>query len=141
MAANRVATNLWQGDRAELANAAAYAFVVSAAIERHPPRAVRYLHLKLDDVGTAWRTMPEWRRAVLYAAAKVAEHVHRGDKTLVVCNMGLNRSGLIVAMALRMLGYLPEEAIMRVRAARGVRALSNLTFEDAVRNMPLGGLA
>lgn len=137
MAADRVIANLWQGDAFELQNAHAYTYVVSAAIERRPTREVRYLHVKLDDAPVAWQATREWRDAVRYAAKSAAEHVKRGDRTLIVCNAGLNRSGLIVAMALRYLGYRPEFAIMHVKAARGLNALSNQSFVVAVKHMPL----
>jgi protein-tyrosine phosphatase len=48
----------------------------------------------------------------------------------VNCAAGLNRSGLIVGRALIALGYEPHDAIRRIRAARGPRALFNRTFEE-----------
>ena len=44
------------------------------------------------------------------------------------CAAGLNRSGLVVGRSLIDLGYGPAEAILKVRAARGMWALSNVAF-------------
>lgn len=49
-------------------------------------------------------------------------------RVCVTCVNGLNRSGLVVAMALRLLGHSPQRAIERVRHARGNEALSNRHF-------------
>ena len=59
---------------------------------------------------------------------QVAEHVRAGDKVLVNCMSGLNRSGLLVGRALVALGYLPLEAAELIRRARGPHALSNREF-------------
>lgn len=58
----------------------------------------------------------------------VATLVRSGQRVAVNCAAGLNRSGLIVGRALIELGYTPADAILKVRAARGVWALSNVAF-------------
>lgn len=51
-----------------------------------------------------------------------------GKTVLVTCAAGLNRSGVVAAYALCLLGVLPEFAIAKVRKARGVGAISNESF-------------
>ncbi len=60
----------------------------------------------------------------------VATKVEEGQRIVVNCAAGLNRSGLIVGRALIFLGYEPREAIRLIRAARGPKALFNRTFEE-----------
>ncbi len=53
-----------------------------------------------------------------------------GRKVLVHCHGGNNRSGLVVARTLIERGVSPEEAIDRIRRARGPHALSNRNFVE-----------
>jgi len=55
--------------------------------------------------------------------------------------MGMNRSGLVTALALRVLGATPASAIGMVRDARGPNALSNRWFEELVRTISRAALA
>lgn len=66
--------------------------------------------------------------AVHALGVQVATHLRVGKRVAVNCAAGLNRSGLIVGRALIELGYAPADAINRVRAARGLWALSNVAF-------------
>ncbi len=125
--------HLYQGPRECLDWTDSYDLVVSAAKEVRPPPGS--LHVKLEDVRTDWRNWPEFQDVVLYAAEEVANEVDRGGRVLVVCASGWNRSGLIVGLALRMLGMPADEAVDYVRAKRSPQALSNLTFADAVESM------
>lgn len=59
----------------------------------------------------------------------VNERVKEGP-TLVHCQAGLNRSALIAARALMLSGDSADQAISKVRAARGPEALSNQSFVD-----------
>lgn len=61
-------------------------------------------------------------------AGLVAEAVGAGRRVLVRCSGGLNRSGVVVAEALVLLGHSPEAAVAAVRRARGPWALTNPGF-------------
>jgi hypothetical protein len=61
-------------------------------------------------------------------ARVVARKVEAGDKVLVRCQAGYNRSGLVVAFALMELGYDVHEAVDLIRKARGEHALFRLVF-------------
>lgn len=77
-----------------------------------------------EDVGTALR-----------ATSWVVKRLRDGQKVLVTCRMGLNRSGLVCAMSLCCGSATPEadEAIAAVRAARGPDALGNQDFTSLIR--------
>jgi len=61
-------------------------------------------------------------------AEHVAAAVLDDRKVLVRCQAGLNRSGLIVALALSHLGYRPNDAISQIRRRRSPDALFNRHF-------------
>ena len=53
-----------------------------------------------------------------------------GDRVLIRCQAGLNRSGLVTALLLIKEGYSPDEAIDLIRTQRGEDALCNYHFEQ-----------
>jgi Dual specificity phosphatase, catalytic domain len=53
-----------------------------------------------------------------------------GDRVLIRCQAGLNRSGLVTALVLIKDGYSADEAINLIRAQRGEDALCNYRFEQ-----------
>jgi protein-tyrosine phosphatase len=63
----------------------------------------------------------------------VARSIRSQRPTLITCMGGLNRSGLVAAMALCRLGCSPDEAIALVPAARGRYALGTELFEERLR--------
>lgn len=66
-------------------------------------------------------------------AAWVARCIAQQERALVTCLGGLNRSGLVVGLALRLLGHDAAEAIRLVKRARGPFALSNKHFIEEIR--------
>ncbi len=52
----------------------------------------------------------------------------QGDRVLVRCQAGLNRSGLVLALILIKDGLTPQDAIARIRDNRGEDALFNRDF-------------
>jgi hypothetical protein len=65
----------------------------------------------------------------------VVSSVGAGRKTLVHCHAGLNRSGLVVALALVKMGRKPVDAIALQRSARDSFVLCNRTFERYVLDL------
>lgn len=63
----------------------------------------------------------------------VAMNVTHGDKVLVRCQAGYNRSGLVVALALLELGYSADDAINLIREKRSPHALHNEHFVRYIR--------
>lgn len=58
--------------------------------------------------------------------------VQRGDKVLVRCMAGMNRSGLVTAMAMMRMGWSAQDAIDKMRADRGPYVLFNGDFRAFV---------
>jgi hypothetical protein len=84
-----------------------------------------YTFLLLDDV--PWIEDPD---AIHALGREVAQMVTAGQRVVVNCAAGLNRSGLIVGRTLIHLGHTPRDAIRLIRAARGEHALFNRAFEE-----------
>lgn len=68
------------------------------------------------------------------ASNKVLEFMEKG-KTLVHCQAGLNRSGLVAAVALMKMGRTAEEAITLLRDSRSPMVLCNDTFVDQLMQL------
>jgi protein-tyrosine phosphatase len=74
------------------------------------------------------RDLKVWRPA----AENVVEHVKASKKVLVTCMAGLNRSGLVIALALRELtGWSGTKIVEHIQSCRP-QALCNSTFEKFV---------
>lgn len=71
---------------------------------------------------------PEDAFEVEHLAGLVAHDVAAGRRVLVRCQAGLNRSGLVVALAMIELGHSPEAAIALIRDRRSPHALFNQHF-------------
>ena len=67
---------------------------------------------------------------VVRAAAWANERWMAGDRVLIRCQAGLNRSGLVTAMVLMLDGWTAAEAISHIRARRSPVALCNDRFVD-----------
>jgi protein-tyrosine phosphatase len=86
-----------------------------------------YVHFPIDDSDTV---DPKTRQVAML----VADLVQGGHRVLVHCVQGLNRSGIVVARALMLLGYSAAEAVDLVRLRRGLDegfgALGNERFVE-----------
>lgn len=141
--ASKIAPGLFQGSKPPFGDAlsrARFDVLVLAAREHQPgaglfPR-VRVVRAPLDDVNeplTAQEVL-----MVRRVADEVAAAVDAGQKVIITCAAGLNRSGLITAAALKRLTGGPMTAVVSwIRAARGPWALSNQSF---VRELTSGQL-
>jgi protein-tyrosine phosphatase len=108
--------------------------VVLCAVEAQPrldQPGLEVLRLSLKDHGPP-PTDAEMQQAV-DAGAAVARRLRQKKRVLVTCQMGLNRSGLVNALALMNLGYSAEHAIATVKKARSPFALSNTHFKKFLR--------
>ena len=72
------------------------------------------------------------RKALKPVVEAIVKALERGKKVQVHCNMGLNRSGLVVGLTLRRLGVPGEAAVALIRKARGHFALTNASFYQMV---------
>jgi hypothetical protein len=126
---------LYQGDAVGAAtDAGKFDVIVVAAEELRPveglmvPPGVRVVDAGIDDAELTHREA--WTAE--NAASLVAREIAQGHAVLVACFMGLNRSGLMVALALKRMGMTGEQAIAAVRKARP-RALGNESFVRYLR--------
>lgn len=74
--------------------------------------------------------VPEPEAQIWTLAEDVSDRLDRGESVLVRCQMGMNRSGLIVAATLLLRGWPIENALREIRDRRDPMALSNPHFED-----------
>lgn len=68
-------------------------------------------------------------------ATEIARRILLGQKVLVHCQVGMNRSGLVAAAAMVKLGYHPGNAIAHLRASRSPVVLCNPSFEHYIRSL------
>lgn len=137
-APSRVARHLYQGalgwsDTVRAASSGNFDLVVSCAkeIDMPPlPPGVAHYTLRLTDEPKM--SEAEFQR-VLRAAGLVHAARRRGKRALVACAMGLNRSGLVTGLALRLAGLSGTQAVHAVRASRGNFALSNDLYRRIVQ--------
>jgi protein-tyrosine phosphatase len=139
--ADEVIPDLWLGGHTALdglnkGQDIPFDVVLSAALEIAPNRfnhgAPVARHIPLDDTPTDWDASPQAWRMVVQAGRWVAAQWASGKKVLVVCHSGINRSSLIVGVALRFLGFSGPAAVEQIRKTRGYGTLTNQSFRNAV---------
>jgi len=142
--ASRIISGVYQGgipSTGPWVRAAGFDVLVLAAKE-YQPKAIRFpgvwvIHLPLDDVEKPLSR--QQRRAIRAVAAMVAERVRLGERALITCAAGLNRSGIITASVVRRLtGVGHDDIVDHIRRKRSPRALSNRVFVAAFKNQHLG---
>ncbi|GAB2733748.1 protein-tyrosine phosphatase family protein [Nocardioides pakistanensis] len=66
-------------------------------------------------------------------ADEVVAAVQRGDRVLVRCQAGMNRSGLVAGLAMMKMGWSCDDAVARMRQARSDYVLFNAEFVAYLR--------
>jgi hypothetical protein len=89
-----------------------------------PSLDVRHLMLGIPDA----RLDRAQRRSVDFLSYAVAKSVQEGRKTLVRCYAGMNRSGLVAALALIKMGHDPLTVVDLIRSKRSPNNLVNPEF-------------
>lgn len=109
--------------------------LVLCAEELQPPAELyddlRVIHSPIDD---AVLKKDEWKRS-WESAVEVAKRVKTGEKVLVTCAAGFNRSGLVTAISLWMLTGAPGDVIVRHVRSRRRGALRNASFVRAIEQL------
>jgi hypothetical protein len=95
-----------------------------------PTNGARVIDYRIADA----ELQPRDHLGLEQLALKVAGAHVAGDRVLVRCRAGLNRSGLVLGIALRQLGWSADDAIDTMRARRSPHVLHNPTFEQHVRD-------
>ena len=125
---DEVVPGLFQGDWPHPADLTEFDVLVSMTAEGVPPTPDArpdLVHL-VCAIHDAEMTCPDEVRGMAREVAR--RHAH-GERVLVHCAQGLNRSGVVVARALMFSGYSAPDAVRAVRNARGPWALCNEHFE------------
>jgi protein-tyrosine phosphatase len=139
--AHALDTNLWQGAAPPMGatlQKAGFQLLVLCAAEHQPPAehfpGVEVIYAPNDDDDSRWPTREELRIA-LSAAVRVVEALQKGQKVLVTCWAGRNRSGLVSALVLRKhLGVTGDAASALVKMCRP-RALTNSKFQACLSQL------
>lgn len=124
----QVEGNLWQGGVPPIEVPPYFQFVLSL----YP-----WEKYKVPETTTIRREFLYDSDEVPFIVPELARWVNEKRKigpTLVHCQAGLNRSALVVAVALVLEGMSPTEAIMLLRERRSPAVLCNQTFETYVKN-------
>jgi len=102
----------------------------------HDPHGLHILYAPLNDNPDAPMTDAEWALAER-AGRQVAQLTSVGGRALTTCAMGLNRSGVVNALALHYrFGVSGSEAIDQIRRTRGANALGNPSFVARLGRLP-----
>lgn len=138
--ATRVASKLYVGSfpSPDLKSKGFDVVVLCAREMQHVNPDIMTIRIPLDDADLSAR---DYSRAVKTAAV-VTRYRIAGQRVLVTCHMGVNRSALVAALSMMQLERLPARAVIeRMRklrgddlTARGVTfiPLSNTAFEKAL---------
>lgn len=106
---------------------------VSMARSVRPPRSVpgirETIWIKMDDVQWDYPNDRYTQKVLLEAAAVIANLVRTGHSVVIVCEMGMNRSGLMTGLVLMTLGMSARKAVKKVRK-RGRCVLHNQSFVE-----------
>lgn len=126
--AHEIVPTIWQGAMPQPADvdpdrfrllvlmAHAYEYRPGAPDAAHYP-GPRVVHAPIDDDGVSVSEADG--AAALVVAVEVARYARAGHRVLVTCRLGLNRSGLVSALALRALtGLSPSRCIATVQRKR-----------------------
>lgn len=103
---------------------AVFSFFVGDYPGQGPSAGVEHHHYPIPDGPLDDAELAEVRG---YARV-IARKVEAGNKVLVRCQAGYNRSGLVMGFTLMELGYDAHAAVHLIRAARGEYALFRLVF-------------
>lgn len=131
--AHNIVPRLWQGSAPDTGRTVmrnGFDALVLTAEEFQPPAqafpGVRVMHCPLDDHYDPL-TPHEWN-LIIRGANFVAHNVRRGRRVLVTCQQGLNRSGIITAMAVCLLTGVSGRDAVRLVQRRRPDALCNSNF-------------
>lgn len=138
--AHRILPRLWQGSKPPVGHAlrdAGFDVVVLCAFEYQPRShripGVSVVHAPLDD-HLQPLTTDEWK-TILGAASFSADRLRSGDRVLVTCHQGINRSGIVTALIVCLLtGMTGKQAVQHVRQRRP-GALRNTSFAQHVERV------
>ena len=139
--ASLIAKGLWQGSAPVPGDAvrnSGFDLLVLCAEEYQPPDTdfpgVEVIHAPNSDCG-----MPVTRQQLalaLQAARRVAAAIRQSKHVLVTCRLGLNRSGLVSALALHLLTGESGHVCIDIVQAHRKDSMGNASFNAALLRLP-----
>ena len=130
--ASKIIEYLYQGGlppRGDALHRGGVKLLVLTAVENQDPNkytGIRVIRAPGED-DTRVHRLHSFIENWTLAGERVAEAVAAGENTLVTCMQGLNRSGLVVGIALCKLGMSGRDAVVLIQNRRSM-ALCNNTF-------------
>lgn len=121
---DKIVDNVWVGGNPVEVTKFQYIVALNHTPTYHIPNGTFAIVYPFDDA--AW--MPDLVK--LHELADAVNRFADQGPTLVHCSAGLNRSALVVALALVKRGMTPGDAIALIRSKRGTDALHNKTFTE-----------
>ena len=92
------------------------------------PWGVEEIRYGFPDAELDQRDLDRVREIAAYAAERWKE----GDRVLIRCQAGVNRSGLVAGLILVTNGWEPHQAVRHLRTRRSPKVLSNGYFDEVV---------
>jgi hypothetical protein len=127
--------SLWQGSASttHIADMHDFQVVVLCAVEWQPQLSSRLEVIRFlsDDCKLTRAHLQE----AIYIASKVERRVRTGKNVLVTCFAGLNRSGLVTALAAMKLTNKPGSEVLKHIQARRPGALCNASFANVISKL------
>ena len=140
-APTEILPGLWQGGTSESSHLGMptkadhyrgkrpFDLIVTLYADAQPaPWGVEEIRYGFPDGELKPRDLDRVRRIAAYAGRRWKA----GDRVLIRCQAGVNRSGLVVGLVLREQGMSPSTALAHMRGARSAWVLSNEYFEAAL---------
>jgi protein-tyrosine phosphatase len=132
--ANKVAPKLYVGSAPDPGRYEAFQVIVLCAKEYQPPAEAfpssRVIHAPFDDT---MAPSDDELEIAIGAALQVVRELRAGNRVLVTCRAGQNRSAFVAGLAMKRRWKLPPDKIITaIRAARH-SALNNYTFEILIK--------
>jgi protein-tyrosine phosphatase len=128
--ANQAADNLWWGSQPTEIWDYKYVFALNGMPKYFVENGQEVVIRPFND-----GAVPD--EEMLHDLAQRVLKATRKGKTLVHCQAGINRSSLIVALALVHDGMAPKDAIAHLKKQRGTMVLSNPHFVEWLLELPL----
>lgn len=134
--ASNVATRLWVGSRPPFdRDLPDFDLLVLCAQELQPSELAFHGRVLRCPIPDGVLDHQELTQAVL-TAKEVGDALVAGQRVLVTCSMGLNRSALVAALALARATKMTADAIIgQVRQRRSPQALFNTHFQDVIKRL------
>lgn len=121
------------GKHSKMSEDSTWDYVISAWFDGHHPQTFPLCDTRFVIFNDTERGLADhiWDR-IRFAVDQAVWRWQQGQKVLIRCQAGYNRSGLMMCLALMRLGFTAEHAINQVRKRRGPDVLINPVFERYV---------